>query len=117
MRLLLSWVFLASRAFRFADFATTARVFETALLLVSLRNDGRHAQMTSCSINRHKGQICRTHVAGFVGEIILHPHGDADFHRGREDAVYRGAEDDQVADMYGRPEIQVVDGCGYDVVA
>src|SRR5690242_10536467 len=81
--------------FSIAGFATMSRVFKASLLFRSLGNHRRDGNMDPVPIYRHKREIGGTDVAFGAGYVILHPHLDADFHRGVKRAIDGGPKHQQ----------------------
>ena len=67
------------------------------------------------TVDGDEGEVGRTYMATFTGDVALNPHLYAGLHGGVEGAVDGRAEDDEVADMNGNEEVEVIDRSGDDV--
>src|SRR4029077_908295 len=98
------------------DFTAAAGILVATPLLVSFWNDGWYLQMASRSVNGDKCQIGRADVLTTVEQIVLYPNFYSDLHGRVEHAIDGGTQDNQVTDVHGNPEVQMVDGGSNHVV-
>src|SRR5579863_4576312 len=91
-----------------AHLTALASIVITAALIVRLRNDCRNRDAASTGVDGHEGQVGRTHVFAIVEDVVFYPGLYTDLHRTAEHTVYRGAQDDQIPNMYRNPEVHVV---------
>ncbi len=85
----------------------------TADLVVRLRDDLRNFDVVSCLIDGDEGEVGRGDVAKGLGANIFHHGFDPDLHGGAEGAIDTGFEDQQVANVDGSDEVDVIHRGGY----
>jgi hypothetical protein len=101
-----------SEDFGGAHLAAAARIFVAADLVLGFGDDLRDFNGAARGVDGNKGEVCGGDVAKFLFANVLDHGLYADFHGGAEGAVDAGFEDEQVADLDGGYEVEVVHGGG-----
>src|ERR1700689_4861341 len=101
--------FSSARRFRTTYLPTTGSTSVAAAFIRRLGYNRRHYDLSSGSIDSHKGQIRGTDVMPLFRTIILHPNFDAYLHRGVKGAIDRRAQNYEVSDANGHEKVEVID--------
>jgi hypothetical protein len=90
--------------------AAAYRPLKATLLVFTFRNYGRDVTVPAMAIDGNKGQVSGADMTPFASDVAFHPDLYTGFHRGIEGAVDRGTKDNEVANVDGHEEIEMVDG-------
>jgi len=103
--------------FALAVFTAAASVIVAAGFFFGFGFEFGDGNFAALRVNSDEGEVGRGDVVVSAGDGVFDPDFDADFHGRGEGAVEGRFEDEQVADVDGRDEVDVVHRGGDDVGA
>ena len=95
-------------------FASTSCVLVAAFLVFRFRNDTGDGDGPSLAVDGDVGEVGGGDMPGGPAGGVLDHGTDTDLHAGAEGSVDAGLEDQQVANVNGSDEVEVVHGCRDD---
>src|SRR3569833_4226184 len=106
---------LAAGGFRFAMFSAKQGIVEAANFVRCLGLYARNLLPPAVFVDRDEDEVGAGNVEVRAGLRIFDPDLYADFKRGVEGAIDAGFEDEQIADVYGLDEVDMIHGRGHYV--
>ena len=104
--------FFLALGFSGAHLAAAAGIFVAADLVFGFGDDLRNFDAVAGGVDRDEGEVGGGDVAEFLLADVFDHGLDADFHGGLEGAVDAGLEDEEIADLDGGDEVEVIHGGG-----
>jgi len=106
--------FFLAQDFGGAHLAAAAGIFVAADLVCGLGYDLGDFDAMTCCVDGDEGEVCGGDVSEPLLANVFHHGLDANFHGGTEGPIDACFEDEQVADLDGGDEVEVVHGGGDD---
>lgn len=106
--------FFLAQDFGGAHLATAAGIFVAAGLVRGFCDDLRDFDAVTSCVDGDEGEVRRGDVTQPLLTNVFHHGLDADFHGGAEGSIDAGLEDEQIANLDGGYEVEVVHGGGND---